>query len=96
MGILIKRISARLLQTGRMIITPLLLASLLLGCVSAKITREDIEWSDFWWGHESNTSHPRVLFIGNSISRVYFPLVSNKLEGIANCDRYATLSICMD
>jgi len=60
------------------------------GCVTQKITREDIEWSDFWWGHESDTTKPRVLFIGNSISRGYYPAVSTKLSGVANCDRYST------
>lgn len=41
---------------------------LLGGCKTEKITREDTEWSDFWWSHEPDTSKPRVLFIGNSIS----------------------------
>ena len=60
------------------------------GCTSQKVTREDIEWSDFWWSHEPDTSKPRVLFIGNSISRGYYPAVSSKLSGIVNCDRYST------
>ena len=63
---------------------------LLGGCTSQKITREDIEWSDFWWSHEPDTSKPRVLFIGNSISRGYYPAISAKLSGIVNCDRYST------
>ena len=60
------------------------------GCKSQKITREDIEWSDFWWTHESDTSKPRVLFIGNSISKGYFSAVSAELAGKANCDRYSS------
>ena len=70
----------------------LVLTALILigGCTSQKITREDIEWSDFWWSHEPDTSKPRVLFIGNSISRGYYPAVSAKLSGIVNCDRYST------
>jgi hypothetical protein len=71
------------------IILPIILF-FLGGCTSQKVTREDTEWSDFWWGHESDTSKPRVLFIGNSISRGYYPTVSAKLSGVANCDRYAT------
>lgn len=59
-------------------------------CTTQKVTREDIEWSDFWWGHEGDTTKPRVLFIGNSISRGYYPAVSSKLSEKANCDRYAT------
>jgi len=67
-----------------------LMAFVLLGCISQKITREDIEWSDFRWGHESDTTKPRVLFIGNSISIGYYSAVSTKLSWKANCDRYAT------
>ena len=59
-------------------------------CVSHKITREDYEWSDFWKEHEPDATKPRVLFIGNSITKAYFPLVSKKLSEIANCDRYTT------
>ena len=59
-------------------------------CDSKKITREDIEWSDFWWAHEGDATKPRVLFIGNSISRGYYSAVSERLAGIVNCDRYAT------
>lgn len=67
-----------------------MLALIFGGCTSQKITREDIEWSDFWWSHEPDMTKPRVLFIGNSISRGYYPAVSTRLSGIANCDRYAT------
>lgn len=71
-----------------------ILLSLLLiffvGCKSQKITHEDIEWSDFWWTHESDTSKPRVLFIGNSISKGYFSAVSAILTDKANCDRYSS------
>ena len=59
-------------------------------CISHKITREYTEWSDFWWSHEPDVTKPRVLFIGNSISRGYFPFVSTKLEGKVNCDRYSS------
>lgn len=74
-------------------ITSLLLAIMsviMFGCATQKIIREDIEWSDFWWEHEGDQSKPRVLFIGNSISRAYFPEVTAKLSDIANCDRYST------
>jgi len=71
------------------IILPILLV-FLEGCITHKVTREDTEWSDFWWGHEGDITKPRVLFIGNSISRGYYPAVSVKLSGVANCDRYAT------
>jgi len=74
----------------KIIIVLPMLTILFLSCISQKITREDIEWSDFWWAHESDTSKPRVLFIGNSISRGYYPAVSARLSGKANCDRYST------
>ncbi|MCK9412039.1 MAG: hypothetical protein M0Q53_07040 [Prolixibacteraceae bacterium] len=70
-------------------IMPILLI-FLGGCISQKVTREDTEWSDFWWGHEGDTTKPRVLFIGNSISRGYYTAVSARLSRVANCDRYAT------
>ncbi|HBL78388.1 MAG TPA: hypothetical protein DD458_24450 [Prolixibacteraceae bacterium] len=71
------------------IILPLCL--LLFGsCITTKVIREDTEWSDFWWSHESDVSKPRVLFIGNSITRGYYPAVSAKLAEKANCDRYST------
>lgn len=74
----------------RILIVLPLLAFLAGGCVSQKITREDTEWSDFWWSHEPDGSRPRVLFIGNSITRGYFQAVSARLAGNVNCDRYAT------
>ncbi|MBD0777803.1 SGNH/GDSL hydrolase family protein [Maribacter sp. ANRC-HE7] len=64
---------------------------ILNGCGTSKdVIRENIEWSDFWWENEPDTSKPRVLFIGNSITRGYFKKVSSKLSEKANCDRYAT------
>lgn len=69
----------------------LLLTLILQGCNSTKdVIRENIEWSDLWWENEPDTSKPRVLFIGNSITRGYFKKVSSKLSEKANCDRYAT------
>ncbi len=67
-----------------------MLALIFGGCTSQKVIREDIEWSDFWWSHEPDMAKPKVLFIGNSISRGYYPAVSAKLAGKVNCDRYST------
>lgn len=61
-----------------------------VSCSTTKITREDIEWSDFWKEHEPDGTKPRVLFIGNSITRAYFPIIAKKLAGKVNCDRYST------
>ncbi len=60
------------------------------GCTTTKVVRETIEWSDFWWANEPDTSKPRVLFIGNSISKGYFPIVSKEIADVVNCDRYST------
>ncbi len=61
-----------------------------LSCATQKVVRETIEWSDFWWANEPDTDKPRVLFIGNSISRGYFPFVSKELADVANCDRFSS------
>jgi len=68
----------------------LLLALFTMSCVSKKIIREDIEWTNFWWTHEPDVTKPRVLFIGNSILLGYFPFVSATLDGTINCDRYSS------
>lgn len=64
-------------------------------CVIRKTVREDIEWTSFRWNHESDTSKPRVLFIGNSISDGYFNKVSSHLDNFVNCDHLAT-SRCIE
>jgi hypothetical protein len=35
--------------------------------------RESIEWCDIWVSHANETNLPRVLLIGDSITRAYFP-----------------------
>ncbi|MCK3685395.1 hypothetical protein [Maribellus sp. YY47] len=62
----------------------------LVGCNSIKVVREKTEWCDLWWGNEADITKPRVLFIGNSISRAYFPYASEILHDFANCDRYSS------
>jgi hypothetical protein len=77
------------------IILPVL-AIVFSGCTPQKIIREKIEWSDFWWANEPDITKPRVLFIGNSISRGYFSSVSYKLGAKFNCDRYSTSRSIVD
>ena len=36
-------------------------------------SRESIEWCDIWISHADETNLPRVLLIGDSISRDYYP-----------------------
>ncbi len=67
----------------------LLTGFIITGCTKTQVIREKIEWCDFWWANEPDTEKPRVLFIGDSISRGYYKAVSEKLPQV-NCDRYAT------
>lgn len=68
----------------------LVLAVFAFSCISKKVIREDIEWTNFWWTQEPDVTKPRVLFIGNSILLGYFPFVSAELEVKVNCDRYSS------
>jgi lysophospholipase L1-like esterase len=49
--------------------------------------REKYEWSNNWWNNAEDTSLPRVLLIGDSISVGYGPVVIKRLEGKFNVDR---------
>jgi hypothetical protein len=53
--------------------------------------RESIEWTDVWvvqGDHPEAT--PRILLIGDSITRAYYDEVRKALEGVGPCDRLAT------
>ena len=53
--------------------------------------REGIEWLDVWVTHgDQPAATPRVLLIGDSITRAYYGEVQKRLEGKAVCDRLAT------
>ena len=68
-----------------------ILAFVFCGCsITKSQVREKIEWSEFWWENESDISKPRVLFIGNSITKGYFHEVSRNLSGVVNCDKYVS------
>ena len=43
--------------------------------------RENIEWLDVWMPRTNDTLLPRVLLIGNSITRAYNNSVEKRLEG---------------
>ncbi len=51
---------------------------------------EKIEWTDIWVTNASQNDLPRVLLVGDSITRGYFPAVEKDLAGKANCARYTT------
>ena len=54
------------------------------------VPHENIEWCDAWMPHTNETGLPRVLLIGDSITRGYFSAVDKKLAGKAFCARIAT------
>lgn len=58
--------------------------------------RESIEWCDVWVTGANETNLPRVLLIGDSISRLYYPGVEKALEGKAQCARLATSTCVCD
>jgi len=58
--------------------------------------RESIEWCDIWISHANETNLPRVLLIGDSIARDYYPEVEKQLAGKANVARLATSRFVAD
>src|SRR2546422_10984092 len=58
--------------------------------------REAIEWCDIWISHANETNLPRVLLIGDSIARDYYPEVEKRLAGKAFVARLATSRFVAD
>src|SRR5262245_41431470 len=58
--------------------------------------REFIEWCDIWISHANETNLPRVLLIGDSIARDYYPEVEKRLAGRAFVARLATSRFVAD
>ena len=54
------------------------------------IHRESTEWTDAWFPNSNGKDLPRVLLIGDSITRAYFPAVEKALAGKAYAGRIAT------
>lgn len=52
--------------------------------------REEIEWLDVWVPGNSQKNLPRILFIGDSITRGYYPEVEKRLKGKAVVCRLTT------
>lgn len=68
-----------------------LLLSLICVSIEAQIIkRENIEWLDIWMPKTNEEGLPRVLLIGNSITRQYYPEVEKQLEGKAFVARLST------
>jgi hypothetical protein len=58
--------------------------------------RESIEWCDIWISHANETNLPRVLLIGDSITRAYYPDVEKRLAGKAYVGRLASSAFVSD
>src|SRR5436190_5572477 len=58
--------------------------------------RESIEWCDIWVSHANETNLPRILLIGDSIARDYYPEVEKRLAGKAFVARLATSRFVAD
>src|SRR4051812_35866327 len=59
-------------------------------------SRESIEWCDIWISHANETNLPRVLLIGDSIARDYYPEVEKRLDGKAFVARLTTSRFIAD
>jgi len=57
---------------------------------AGELVRERIEWCDIWITNANTNDLPRVLMIGDSITRGYFGGVEQALQGKANCARLTT------
>jgi GDSL-like Lipase/Acylhydrolase family len=58
--------------------------------------RESIEWCDIWISHANETNLPRVLLIGDSITRAYYPKVEKLLAGRAYVGRLSSSAFISD
>ena len=58
--------------------------------------RERIEWADIWVTDADKDDLPRILLIGDSITRGYFGEVENHLAGKAYCARLTTSKCVSD
>jgi hypothetical protein len=58
--------------------------------------KESIEWCDIWISHANETNLPRVLLIGDSITRAYYPEVEKQLAGKAYIGRLSSSAFISD
>jgi hypothetical protein len=83
----------------------LFLPLLIISCVFTGIGRaanyppsaqESIEWCDIWISHANETNLPRVLLVGDSITRAYYPEVEKRLAGKAYVGRLSSSAFISD
>ncbi len=58
--------------------------------------REKIEWCDVWIPSANRSDKPRVLLVGDSISKNYYNSVAGHLSGQFHCARFATSASVAD
>src|ERR1700728_866896 len=73
---------------------------IIVGCATlphaSSPSRESIEWCDIWISHANETNLPRILLIGDSITRAYYPEVERRLEGKAYVARLSSSAFISD
>lgn len=62
----------------------------MLAGAQTPVRRESTEWCDFWMPNTNKRDLPRVMLIGDSITRAYFATVEEQLKGKAYVARIAT------
>jgi hypothetical protein len=64
--------------------------SSLIRAQDQRVVREPIEWLDVWIPNSNSTDLPRVLLIGDSITKAYYPNVADLLKDKAYVARLTT------
>ena len=60
------------------------------------IHREGTEWCDIWITKATDKKLPRVMLVGDSITKGYFKVAEKQLQGKASCARFATSACVSD
>ena len=66
------------------------------GVAEEEIFRERIEWCDIWVVSANKSDKPRILLVGDSITKGYFSSVEKQLGGVAYCAKLATSACISD
>lgn len=66
------------------------------GTPATDFPRESIEWCDIWIPHSNENKLPRVLLLGDSITRGYRPEVDKRLNGKAYVAQLASSAFVND
>jgi len=80
----------------QMLVATFLVATVTSLVWSQEPIRERIEWADIWVTDADKSDLPRVLLIGDSITRGYFDGVEKQLAGKAYCARLTTSKCVAD